>query len=111
MPAAFSNPSTWAPMLIVFAIGLSALVAYGVASAAVRRAIRENDVAFERGLDAALQGGPKRTRRLTEQLLVPLARLLMKAPGERPSRWVVHGTPTELQAAYLTGCDEALRLA
>ena len=109
IPSAFGHASTWAPMLTVFVMGVCAFLAYGLASSAVQRAVRENDAGLDRGLEAALQGTRKSTRRLAEQLLIPLGQILTKTPGDKARRWIVQGTPVELQATYLESCDDALR--
>ena len=76
IPSAFGHTSTWVPMLVVTVMGICAILAYGLASRAVRRAIQGNDAALDRALETALQRPSKEPRPLSEQLLIPLASLL-----------------------------------
>jgi hypothetical protein len=109
MPSAFGHISTWVPMLVVTVMGICAFLAYGLASRAVRLAIQGNNAALDRALETALQASRKPKRPLSEQLLTPLAPILTRAAASKERRWIVQGTLTELHAAYVDSCDNALR--
>lgn len=95
-------------MAAILLLGVCAFLAFARAAAAVVRAVRENDAALDRGLQAALQGPKRPNRRVAEELLAPLGRILVKSPTPGDKRWLIQGTVADLHATYLEACENAL---